>query len=66
MMRKKRMVRLHLYKDAPSIEGILVARSAGYYKIVKPVLLASEGQSHEMDGEVWVPVANVLMVQVIG
>lgn len=62
---RKRQVRLHLHNDAPSIDGILVERPNGFYRVMKPEVVLEENQSHALDGEVWVARENVLFLQVL-
>jgi hypothetical protein len=62
---KKKQVRLHLHADAPSIDGILVARPNGFYRVLKPEVVLEENQSHSLEGEVWVQRENVLFLQVL-
>lgn len=63
MVRRKRLVRLHLDGDKPSLEGILAGQPAGHYRLLKPVMLRAAGQSDELDGELLVPRERVVFVQ---
>ena len=63
--RRRRLVRLHLPDPAPSVEGILAGRSAGHYRLLKPVLLEAPDRTRSLDGEVWVRHERVLFLQVM-
>lgn len=63
---RRRLVRLHMVGDAPSVEGILVGVVAGHYRLLKVSLLEAEGRTHDLDGEAWVPRERVLLVQRLG
>ncbi len=62
---KPKMVRLHLKNEAPSVEGILTSRPNGFYKLAKPELLSAERENMALDGEVWIPEKEVLLMQVL-
>lgn len=64
--RRRRRVRLHLLNDQPSIEGFLVGRADGHYRIAQADVLEAPGRTHPIDGEVYVPAARVAFYQVIG
>lgn len=66
--RRHRRVRLHLRDGAPSIEGVLVARTGGHYVIWTPRVLVNEDADGTVaiSGHVEVPERNVMFVQVIG
>ena len=64
MIRRVRLVRLHLKGDAPSIEGLWKGQHAGHYRLEVPRVLAQVGSSEDLDGiDVLVPRENVLFVQ---
>ena len=63
---RKRLVRLHLLDDQPSVEGILSGVTAGHYLILAPKVLIAEDQSQSFDGHLLVPAGRVLFVQVLG
>jgi len=66
MRRRKRMVRLHLRGDLPSIEGIFTGFWAGHYVIRTPSVVASEQQTLALDGQdARVPKEQVMFVQVL-
>lgn len=67
------MVRLHLTAEAEragagSIEGVLVGREAGHYRLELGRVVASESEAYPLDGGgvVYVPVGRVVFVQVVG
>lgn len=64
--RRKRLVRVHLRDDGPSLEGVLLGVERGHYRLAAGKHLESEGRTHDLAGETWVPRANVLYLQVIG
>src|SRR5262245_12126987 len=59
----RRLVRLHLKENQPSVEGILMWSPGAHYRVRKASLLEAEHRSHSLDGEAWVPKSNVLLVQ---
>ena len=61
--KRKRLVRLHLVGDEPSIEGILVGRTDGHYRVEQASVIESAERSHAVEGWVLVPVARVAFVQ---
>lgn len=66
MIRRRRLVRLHLAGDHPSLEGILLGTSAGHYRLANARHIVDEDNSFNLDGEAWVPRERVLYLQVIG
>jgi hypothetical protein len=65
-VRGRRLARLHMSGNDPSIEGILVGRWGGHYVLLKPRLLQEKDRSFSLEGRVEVPAERVLFVQVIG
>lgn len=59
-------MRLHLEGQEFSIEGILLEVSVNHYRLANASHLESEDRTHALDGETWVPRANVIYLQVIG
>ena len=61
-------MRLHLKKDARSIEGYLSAVTRDHYELVNARILISTSRESDqaIDGEAWWPRADVLYIQVIG
>jgi len=59
----RKLVRLHLVNDQPSVEGILIGRLGDHYRLLKCSLLEAADRSHPLDGEVWVPKDQVLLLQ---
>lgn len=66
VLRGRRLARLHLADNAPSVEGILVGRWEGHYVLLTPKLLESQGRTYSLDGHLEVPAEKVLYVQVLG
>ncbi|MCC6743416.1 MAG: hypothetical protein IT175_06110 [Acidobacteria bacterium] len=66
MIRRRRLVRLHLTDDRPSFEGVLVSARGGHYRLANARVFAAEGESYALDGEQWIPKGRVLYVQVLG
>lgn len=64
--RRKRLVRLHFDGKDASLEGVLLAVQSGHYRLANASHLESEGRTHALDGEAWVPRERVLYLQVIG
>lgn len=64
--RRRRLLRLHLVGQAPSIEGVFLGFEAGHYRLVKGLFLETAQDSHDIVGETWVPRERVLYAQVIG
>lgn len=64
MFFKRRQVRIHLNDNPASIDGILIERPNGFYRVLKPEVVLDENQSHALEGEVWVARENVLFLQV--
>lgn len=65
MPRRKRKVRAHLKDSAPSIEGVLVGRSRGFYVLWAPKVLKSEDESVTLTGHVEIPRDQVHFFQVL-
>lgn len=64
--RRRRLVRLHLEKNAPSVEGVFAGFTAGHYRLLNATLLEQPGQTVPLTGEFWVPRERVLYAQTIG
>lgn len=63
--RLRKQVRVHMVEREQSIEGILLGRVAGHYRIANAILVG-ETQRYALDGEQWIPYERVLYVQVLG
>jgi len=63
--RRSRRVLVHTKENGPSYEGVLTGERAGHYVVANCTLWKSEGESHALEGEQWVPRENVLHVQVL-
>lgn len=68
VLRRKRLVRLHLKEDPRSIEGVLVGEDARHYRLANAKMLSAVRREDDtpIDGEAWWPRADVLYVQVLG
>ena len=64
-VRGKRLVRLHLADNQPSVEGILVGRWSGHYVVLAPKILDADQRTFSLTGRLEVPAERVLYVQVI-
>jgi hypothetical protein len=64
-VRGKRLVRLHLAENKPSVEGVLAGRWGGHYVVLAPKILDAHDRSFSLDGHLEVPAERVLYVQVI-
>ena len=63
---RKRKVRAHLADKEFSIEGILMGMQAGHYRLANASHLESEGRTHSLEGEVWIPRDRIVYLQIIG
>lgn len=61
----RRMVRLHLAANEPSIEGVLLGRWGGDYHLLRAVVIAGPGHSIPLEGggSARVPTGQVVFVQ---
>ena len=64
--RRRRLVRLHFDGKDFSIEGILLSVTATHYRLANASHLETDERTHALDGETWVPRANVIYLQIIG
>lgn len=64
-VRGKRLARLHLADNQPSVEGILAGRWGGHYVVLAPKLLDKLDRTFSLEGHLEVPAERVLYVQVI-
>lgn len=64
--RRRRLLRLHLIKQEPSIEGVFLGFQAGHYRLANASMLETTERTHALEGETWVPRDRVLYGQVIG
>jgi hypothetical protein len=63
---RKRLVRLHLADDQPSLEGVLCGHWAGHYVLKLAKILETADATVSLDGHsVRVPRERVVFVQVI-
>jgi hypothetical protein len=62
---RKRHVRLHLSEPDPSLEGFLVGKVSGHYRLLRPKLLEAADRTHSLEGEAWIPCERVVFVQVL-
>ena len=66
LKRKRRLLRLHLEGNKPSLEGIFLGFEAGHYRLANARLLETGDRSIDLEGEAWVPRERVLHAQVLG
>lgn len=66
LRRRRRLVRLHLDGDKPSVEGVLVGVVDGHYELAAAKLLERADRTLELRGTTLVPRERVLYVQVLG
>jgi hypothetical protein len=66
MLRRKRVVRLHLVDSHASFEGVLLGVDANHYRLANVKQLESSERTIELAGDAWVPRSRVLYVQVVG
>lgn len=64
--RRRRLVRLHLVGQEPSIEGVFLGFTAGHYRLANASMIETAERTHVLDGEAWVPRDRVLYAQVVG
>jgi hypothetical protein len=64
-VRGKRLVRLHLDNDQPSVEGILAGRWSGHYVLLAASVYEGSDRSVSLTGHLEVPAERVLFVQVM-
>jgi prophage tail gpP-like protein len=62
---RPRLVVVHMIDNAPSVEGILVEKPDGYYKLEKAKLIVDANNHQTLDGTTWVPSPRVMMLQVL-
>lgn len=62
--KRRQKVRLHMIDSGPSIEGFLIGRSAGHYRLLQADLIEAPDRSHEV-GEIYVPCGRVSFYQVV-
>jgi hypothetical protein len=60
---RRRLIRLHLEGDKPSIEGVFVGYEAGHYLVANARMILDAGDHVPLEGEAWVPRERVLYVQ---
>lgn len=66
MIRRKRMVRLHMAGDAPSLEGVFCGFWAGHYRLRIASVMAGADKTIELEGpESRVPKERVVFMQVL-
>ena len=64
-LRRARHVRLHFQNADHSLEGFLVPSANGHYRLLRPMLLETPERTHSLEGEAWIPRANVEFIQVL-
>lgn len=63
--KRKRLVRVHLVGDEPSVEGILIGRTDGHYRIENANVIEAADKTHALEGWVLIPTRKVAFIQVI-
>lgn len=63
--KRKRLVRVHLVGDEPSVEGVYIGRADGHYRIEHASVIESAERSHPLEGWVLIPARKVAFVQVL-
>lgn len=63
--RRRRLLRLHMEGNRPSVEGVFLGFEAGHYHLANATLIEAAERTHEL-GETWVPRERVLHAQVLG
>lgn len=58
-------VRMHLDRQPSSIEGILLGRSAGHYRLAAATVIEAPGRTHDLPGDAYVPEDRVIFYQVV-
>lgn len=66
LKRKRRLLRLHLEGNQPSIEGVFLGFEAGHYRLANARLVEAPDRTISLEGEAWIPRARVLHGQVLG
>ncbi len=64
-VRGKRLVRIHLEGDKPTMEGILVGCWGGHYVLLRASIYEAAERSISLTGHIEVPRESVLFVQVL-
>jgi hypothetical protein len=63
--RKKRLVRVHLTGNEPSIEGIWMGRVGKHYRIEVAQVIQATDESYDIEGHALIPAERVSFVQVL-
>jgi hypothetical protein len=61
---RARLVRVHQRDPDPTLEGILMGRRAGHYRLANARVFETADRSLPV-GQVWVPAGNVVFLQVL-
>lgn len=63
--RKRRMARLHLTDDQPSVEGVFMGKiGLSHYRLEAASVIENEQNSYELEGHILVPCDRVAFIQV--
>lgn len=65
MWRKKRMARVHLTGNEPSIEGVWMGRVGKHYRVEAAKVIQGSDVSYDIEGSALIPVERVVFVQVL-
>lgn len=65
-MRGRRLVRIQLKGDAGAVEGVLLGRVGGHYRLANPIYFSNtpDLQASPMVGDAWIPTGEVLLLNV--
>lgn len=65
LRRKRKMARIHLTNDQPSVEGVLMGRiGRSHYLLEAAAVIENENATYDLEGRVLVPVERVAFIQV--
>lgn len=62
---KRRLVRVHLTGNEPSIEGVWIGRVGKHYRVEAAKIIQSADTSHDLEGTALIPAERVAFVQVL-
>jgi len=63
--RKRRVVRVHLAGNEPSIEGVWMGRVGKHYRLEAAKVIQGTDTSHDIEGSALIPAERVVFVQVL-
>lgn len=62
---KRRLVRVHLTGNEPSLEGVWIGRVGKHYRIEAAKVVQGIDESYDIEGHALIPVERVAFVQVL-